>query len=842
MKRCYYYLFFISAVFVFSAVMPTGAGAQAKAPLSISGKVFNGVSGQPVELGTVIVLEARKKVYTSAKGEYSIALPAAGTYTVIVRADELKMINTKINITQSVNRDFYLQPVRMSGQGITITGERDVQKVSRYTMTQKNLKEVPGSFGDSVNALTSLPGVIRTDGLFGPLVIRGANPNSNRYFIDDIPIYNPTHFGGVHSVINNNLMSEVDLYASAFPAEFGSAEAAVININTVDDVKAFGGYTDIGLISASALIQAPILRDERGDLHFGGPLSAPDQERSYQIAGYTIASGRIGYLSVFIPPIYEAITGKRPAFVPEYWDYQLKTKYFFNSRNSITLLLMGSADYLKFDDSNANWVDPENGDDPLLAGIQMTVNWKSHSQGLYYTWQPNDRIINRVIAYAALIQYYTYMNLPSEGVADWMRDLNIDSRPYIFGIKDRFKVEPVKDHLQFTGGAEYTFYYFTAKGKTIVNNRSIEDFDPADPTQFSIFELDEDTHNHSVAGFLQAKFMFGGLTLSPGGRVERFERTGQTVADPRGMASYEFPTKTTISVAGGQYSSFIQLNPFLFNIWPQVAKIDDEWIKPERAIHRVVGIEQKVGSLTFKTEGFYNTFNDLAESYYHYGPDGGPRLGMSVSRMKAHGFEIMLKRDLRENEEGLYGWMSYTYTRSRYRSGLPTTAGLYGDLRNQVGDPYGDQWVNFTYEQRHNLKLVSGYTFGSRNFRGKHTISCKFQYHSSTPYTPITGSVEDTNYATLNPGKHRHVPTYGTPYSEYYDPQHQLDIRYSYRTDYSWGYVSWYVEIINCYGQWYKPTDEQKWDYRYAYGSGNPTLRTQEGIRWIPNFGVEVKF
>ncbi len=83
----------------------------------------------------------------------------------------------------------FLQPITIRGEGITITGTRDIQKVSRYTMTVKELKEVPGSFGDSVNALTSMPGVIRTDGPWGPMVIRGANPIQNRYLIDDIPIY-----------------------------------------------------------------------------------------------------------------------------------------------------------------------------------------------------------------------------------------------------------------------------------------------------------------------------------------------------------------------------------------------------------------------------------------------------------------------------------------------------------------------------------------------------------------------------------------------------------------------------------------------------------------------------
>ena len=822
-------------------VLCTAVVSAQERQIILQGKVFSSADGRPVDFGTVIVLEARAKVYTGTDGSYRVAVPTPGEYTVIIRTSELKALRTKIRLTRSITRNFYLQPLRVIGAGITIMGDRDIQKVSRYTMTQKNLKEVPGSFGDSISALTSLPGVIRTDGFFGPLVIRGADPSSNRYYIDDIPIYEPMHFGGIHSVINNNIMREIDLYASAFPAEFGSASGAVININTVDEVQEFGGYTDIGLISASALIQAPILRSSNGELHFAPP-SWEYREGAFQNVGYAIATGRIGYLSVFIPLIYELFTGDRPAFVPEYWDYQLKMKYYFTSSNSVTLLMMGSRDYLKFDESDADIVDENEGDDPLLVGLKAQVDWSSHSQGLYYTYQPNERFMNRIMAYGAMIKYYTYFTLVNNSAADWAKDFNVDSRPYIFGIRDRFKFEPVKKHLQVRGGFGYTYYKFTAKGKTILANSSSVDFDLGDSNSFTSVALDEDIRNHTLDGYMETKIVLWGLTIVPGARADYLDRGSQFIWDPRAMASYEFPTETILSVAGGRYSNFFQVNPYLFNGAPQIAALGEE-LKAERAVHRVAGIEQKFGAMnSVKLEGFYNNFRDLATEYYHYTEEGTPLEGLSTGQIKAYGFEIMLKRDLRENEEGLFGWVNYTYTRSKYKSGLPTTAGLHGDVRNQVGDVYGDEWVNYMYEQRHNFKVVAGYTFRGRKSKGRHTISAKFQYYSSMPYTAIVGSNEDAVYAAANPGKHRYTPVYGYPYTEHLASDHQLDLRYSYRRDYSWGYVNWYIEILNVYGQWYSVQKEYNWDYRYPHSTSNPSLRETDGLRIIPNFGVEVKF
>jgi hypothetical protein len=150
-------------------------------------------------------------------------------------------------------------------------------------MTVKQIKEVPASFGDSLNALTALPSVSRPMGIFGPLIIRGADEAVNGYFIDDIPVFNPMHFGGFHSVVNNDLIREIDLYFSAYPSQFANAQGAIININTIDEVDKAGGNVDVGLISASVLVKQPITET-----------TYIDGKEKKENVGYIIAAGRVG--------------------------------------------------------------------------------------------------------------------------------------------------------------------------------------------------------------------------------------------------------------------------------------------------------------------------------------------------------------------------------------------------------------------------------------------------------------------------------------------------------------------------------------------------------------------
>ena len=117
--------------------------------------------------------------------------------------------------------------------------------------------------------------------------------------------------------------------------------------------------------------------------------------------------------------------------------------------------------------------------------------------------------------------------------------------------------------------------------------------------------------------------------------------------------------------------------------------------------------------------------------------------GMTNGKMKAYGVEIMIRKDKMKGRNGLFGWTSYTFTRSLEKTGLPTEDGLHGYYFhledpdnpgtydripfNYAGDPWGDHWIRSAQEQIHTLKLVAGYQYN------KHIFSCRFQYFTTFP-------------------------------------------------------------------------------------------------------------
>lgn len=798
-------------------------------PLIVSGGVLSENTAQPVEFGTIIIQETKFKTRINSDGSYTIPFPGPGDYTVTFSAPGLSDFVEKMHVQNTMRRDIKLSLPLFKAQAVKLRADRDIQKIGRSTLSVEQLKQAPATFGDAINAISTLPGVARPGGFFGPLIIRGVTEKANRYFIDDIPVPNPMHFGGLQSVISNDLMREVDLYASGFSAHYGGALGAVIDIQTIDDVEKFGGVVDISLISANFLLKNRWGKASDGEVRVSQAAEytigisqqlAPASVSQADPAGYWISSGRIGYLTLLVPPIYELITGKRIDRLPEYYDYQLKGKLFLDSagRHALTGLVFGSYDTLRLS-RNLSADEKESkrnaGEDPLLANLNLNNDVSTHSQGLYYDYLASSKLKNRFTAFHTYTYSYFGFDLGASS-ASGSGSTSVKIHPDILGIKDKLSFEWA-EFARLGLSLEYNLYSFSSSGQTQQLISPLPENNTWDLGNTSLFQtvpVNFTERNQVISGWVENKFKFGRLTVVPGLRSDYLDRTRKATVDPRAHASFEMPTETTLSIAAGQYQSFAQVNTFYFNqvfdYQPQVVIAD--YLEPERAIHRTVGVEQRLQSLVLKVEGFANNFDRLLA--YAAAADG--KFYTNSGEIRSRGLEVSLRKEKEDQDKEFYGWLSYTYTQSERR-------------RN-------DTWGRFEYEQPHSLKVVAGYRFGAN------TIGAQFQLYSGFPYTPIIGSSCTPGYDCSNASSARYSQAYDTNlYGSRFPFSHRLDIRFTRKTAYSWGYFSWYVEIINIYN--FTPVNEQNWNYNQPYSGQNPRLATANGtLSLIPYFGLEWRF
>ena len=766
---------------------------------------------------------------------------------------------------------------------ITVRGQQNKQKLSRYQVRLDEVKRIPGQFGEALRGIESLPGVNAAPFGNGEIVLRGANEEANTYLVDDLPIGYAFHFFPVNSVLHNDFIKTIDIYNGAYPANFGNATGGVIAIETIDEVERFGGNASFSLWSANALFKGvlPGFDDasetapesngteevpdssqlfgstgfgfgqsaDLGDANIGNPIAA--QEKAGGSGGYWIGAGRASYLHKTLQQF--APDGVR---LPIYWDGQFKAKYSLSPRHSLYFYALGAKDTFTAEIDNTPEYDPTKELDPVLLGANVAIDRAFHTEAVRYVWQPGSKFRNTL----SLINTENLFFI--QGRLGQIRADQTISNGYT-GLRNDIEWDVIRDHVLIEAGVEARASRYRNEGITSrftdPNDRTPDFFDTANP-DFVVIPVRDYEESQYNSGFAMMTLAGYGFEFKPGARVEHFGLTNQTVVDPRGTLSYTFPTKTTLLGGAGVYHRLPDPDEFS----PTAGNPD---LLMERAEHYAGGLQQELGSWLLKGEVFRQYFTDIVvvdpyittpvrtnqDQYTRYtqpllfnDPLGFSNDGTGFSE----GFELYIKKSKAPNANGWYGWLSYTWSRAIRNNhqhiftaeelARATTA----DERRIIAqyDNTKDRYADF--DRTHILNLVFGYQVNP-----EWTLGVRWRYQTSAPYTKIIG---DDGGRQQNQGRRIFDPVY-SPFenTERTAAFHRLDFRVDRFFNYGWGYGNVFVELLNVYVR--RNETGKSWNRQRPYSTTNPApeydfvlLQQSSGDKtyFIPffNLGIEMKF
>jgi hypothetical protein len=211
------------------------------------GRVIEEGSGLPV-VGTVAAGGATVVILDD--GSFALDLPAGrhrvtigGPEHVSIVMSELIPEGGAVEVTYRLSRHSW-------DEEVIVYGEETREEVTRRVFTAEELRLVPGSFGDPIRAIQSLPGVARPVTIEGDIVVRGAEALNTGTYVDEVPIPYLFHFFVGRSIINPALLDDVEFYAGGMPTRFGDVTQAVVNVRTLDTAPEPGWH---GRVSADLL-------------------------------------------------------------------------------------------------------------------------------------------------------------------------------------------------------------------------------------------------------------------------------------------------------------------------------------------------------------------------------------------------------------------------------------------------------------------------------------------------------------------------------------------------------------------------------------------------------------
>lgn len=235
------------ALFIFLLLF-SAYNLQAQNPTqTIKGTVIDKQSQSAIP-GVVVTLlgsDPLKKVLTDPDGIFKLENVAPGRYDIHVKYagyKEITIPNITVTTGKEVVLDVALEEKINDIKEIVISGTKkhetinELSTVSARSFSTEEVNRYAGGRSDPSRLAANFAGVSSPDDSRNDIVIRGNSPAGVLWRIEGLNVPNPNHFstigttGGPVSGINTNLLKNSDFFTSAFPSEYGNANAGVFDL------------------------------------------------------------------------------------------------------------------------------------------------------------------------------------------------------------------------------------------------------------------------------------------------------------------------------------------------------------------------------------------------------------------------------------------------------------------------------------------------------------------------------------------------------------------------------------------------------------------------------------
>jgi TonB family protein len=760
-------------------------GPRAPPTGNLGGMVRLGESDAPMS-GVRVTLTgpggSAQTVVTDAQGAWLVEGLSPGRYAVAVASPGFVAVEVTEDVAagEATEVVYRLDP-ETEGYDIVVRGERPPREVTRRTIERREMSRIPGTAGDALRSIQSLPGVARPPGLAGLLIIRGSAPQDTEIFVDGASVPLIYHFGGLSSAVPTELLDRIDFYPGNFSARYGRVMGGIVDVslrapNTEctgdygapsDEQGCFHGLAQVDLIDTRALVQGPIA-----------------DNWSFAIGG------RRSWVDTWLEPVLtEAGAGVTSA--PVYYDYQVIVNGRFSDDSELGLRFFGSDDRMEFLIN-----DPAVQDPGVFGGNLRFATRFYRAQALYRVPLTRDVELTSMLS-GGLSQL-------EFGLAQ----LRFQFNAYPINLRNEFAVS-LMDGFKLYVGQDMLVAPFTGYVRAPAPPRPGE----PDAGPFSTRPLIERENSGTV--YRPAWFVEGDVRptartqIVPGFRVDYARDSGHVDLSPRLNARYDLiggaaeadredrRRRTTLKGGVG-----------LFNQPPQFQETDVVFGTPglesNRSVHYTAGIEQELTQqVQAGVEGYYKDLGNLVSRTPGF--DGGFQYDNAGT-----GYVVGAETSLKYSpDERFFGWIAYTLSRSIRR------------------DRPEDEERLFEFDQTHNLTALGSYRLG----RGWE-FGARFRIISGPLATPaLTAPALSSLYAA---DAATYTPLQGRPFSRRLPLFHQMDVR----IDKAWQFRTWrlsaFLDVQNVYNN---PAVEAL-AYNYDYTASSFTT----GLPIIPSLGMRGEF
>ena len=659
---------------------------------SVRGYVRDAASGEPLVGISVYLDDGKTFAQTDAYGFYKLNLPA-GAVRLNFSGYSLEDLQLDLMVYGDGALDVTMKEKVFTLKGAVVTSESMSQHRTAQMGIEKVrvdvIKHVPVVFGeaDALKVVMTLPGVKSVGEAASGFNVRGGSTDQNLILFNEGTVYNPNHMFGILSSFNTDVISDVELYKSSIPAEYGGRISSVLEVKSRDgNSKKVQGSLGLGLLTSRFHLEGPIIKD-RTTFILGGRTTYSDWMLN-MLSSMNSGNRSANWMLEALPQPSSAYSGGSASFQ----DVNLGISHRINENNSLHAYGYFSRDRFGF-------------------GVDTTFRYRNLNGSL--KWHSILADGHSMTFVLGADRYGYSVEDTFEAQSAYQLSTGVD-QAYA---KLRFQ-SALSDSHTLTYGLQATGY-----------DLNPGEYAPSGDQSTAVFRaLDRERAVEAALYAGDTWKVTDALSFDLGLRWSQFFRPGnRSYGGPefRVSGKYSFNDLTSVKAGFNTMRQYLHMISNSVNISPTDSwRLASDQIRPQTGWQAAAGFYRTLadGAVDFSLEGYYKR----VEHYIDY--KGGAVLVMNPNladdlietENRSYGVEVMLKKTLGK----LSGWVSYTWSRSLLRQ--MEDQGIFS-INN------GD-WYNAPYDKPHDVKVVANYKFTHR-----YSLSANFDYSTGRPVTLPVG-------------------------------------------------------------------------------------------------------
>ncbi len=231
---------------------------------SVQGIVRSAQSSEPIAYASVEIESLETGALTDGAGYFVLVRIPPGTWRVRASALGYASVERSVEVprggTAQVDFLLTLDPVRIPGITAEAARSADPAGPGGVGIDVEAARVVPAlAEPDVLRAVQILPSVTPASDYSSALYIRGGSPGQTLVLLDEFPVFNPYHFGGVFGAFSPDAVASVEVMPGALPARYGDRLASVVGVRTREGGRnEWGGSGGAGLLSLRAAVDGPL--------------------------------------------------------------------------------------------------------------------------------------------------------------------------------------------------------------------------------------------------------------------------------------------------------------------------------------------------------------------------------------------------------------------------------------------------------------------------------------------------------------------------------------------------------------------------------------------------------